>query len=76
MARTPRSGVSQLEAGMYAWIDGEEWAASACPALSEEHGWLVDETSGETFGRILSEPETTVVRQALLAVQLELPLGL
>lgn len=74
MARTPRSGVSQLEADVYVWIDGEMWAMDGQPALEEAHGWLVDGHTAETYGRILSEAEATVVTRALLAVQLELPL--
>jgi hypothetical protein len=74
LARTPRSGVSQLEEDMYAWIDGDLWAADGQPSLEEAHGWLVDLHTAETYGRFLSDDEATVITRALLAVQLELPL--
>lgn len=64
---------------MYAWINGEAWAADGQPALTEEHSALVDQESGEVYGLVLSDAEDVVVRVALYkhrhqAEQLELDL--
>lgn len=60
---------------MYAYIDGEEWAARACPPLTEAHGDLVDD-EGNPFGRVLDDTEETEVRLALLSLRLQPALDL
>lgn len=64
---------------MYAWIDGEKWAADGQPALTEEHGFLVRETPTggrrqltDTYGRVLSDADAKVVLQALMQSRLPL----
>lgn len=51
---------------MYVWIDGEKWAWDACPALTEQHGWMADPDTGTEYGRCLTEHEESLIRRALL----------
>lgn len=52
---------------MYAYINGEKWGMDACPALTEQHGWLCDPLTGEPYGRLLRDDEDQVVNKALVA---------
>lgn len=56
---------------MFAHIYGEEWAAAGQPALTEVHGRLVHEATGEDFGRIMSDDEERRVRGALLELWMQ-----
>jgi hypothetical protein len=58
---------------MYAWIDGERWAADGQPALTEAHGLLRAATAWDEyldvapiFGRIMTDDEEVVIVQALV----------
>lgn len=64
---------------MYAWIDGEKWAADAQPPLTEHHGMLVAATVVSTvtgrpewYGKLLDPDDELVVARSLLQARLEL----
>ncbi len=64
---------------MYAWIDGERWAADGQPDLTERHGVLVapnvmDPETGrpQWYGKLLDQGDELVIMRALLQSRLEL----
>lgn len=68
---------------MYAWIDGECWAAAGQPSLTEHHGLLADLDGAQgrrayppVYGRILSDEEGRLIARALLRELVQDPLPL
>lgn len=51
---------------MYCSIFEDEWMAAGQPALTEVHGWLMDQQSNVVYGTILNEMDQAAVVKALI----------